>query len=619
MDALHGLHHAVSGRRSSKVCARCRKRKSKCDSGYPSCSACAKAGAVCRGYDSAGQQDLPRSLVRALEDQVAKLEQKASDLHNLPANATFALTSRLAQAILPVKTSSPQPFFLSNLTTLFLLGPSCLPLAVSSLSVAEAGTKHQFPQQRPLSTNLGQIPYAAIEQMIINYTSIHLPQYPCIPERDLCDLLERILQAHGGDTDAALTLGIPTESRLTHCDYFTVFIALAVSSLTLTWKNEHQARIASNAFFETALSHLRLAAEVTEIQRLQALLLLAHYAHLNPTRLDNWVCIWNATRIVLELGLHTQASEMFLRDEAQARFQNQLFWCAYGMERSLSATVRLPLSFPEAAITKAREINWDANTKYSSASHLYRFRALETEVHRVLYLRDSTAMDNKSDLSSWFIEITNRLDNWLEKATEFSRYRMLEFRRVQYGLLKARLFRPTPRIESRSPEDRVKYYRHQIKRRRLFYPWHGVHNLFEAAVIMLESYWALRDYEPLNHQARHVLAVTLPDCLALVNKVGESWADAALCSTYLSPVLEEVFRAFSSRALTTEKLRKLLFPDGPLLWSSRLSFDANQAVATDASLSADAVTLDVETTDWDVCWEFVEDLSPIWSDALPQP
>ncbi|OKL56114.1 hypothetical protein UA08_08655 [Talaromyces atroroseus] len=644
MTALRDLQLAVSGRRSSKVCARCRRRKTKCDSGYPSCGACTKAGAVCRGYDSNGHQDLPRSLVKALEDQVAELERQASSLHHSPANITLALTSRLAQATLLADISGPRPFFLSDITSSVLLRPSCLPLVVCNVKKIDGSgsrPEDQNQQQRLSSTNLGRIPYAAIEQMISNYTNIHLPQYPCVSEQHLSNAVSRLLIVLNGDTDAALSLGIPASSGLTHYDYFIVFIVLAVSSLTLTWKNEHQARTASDAFFDTALHHLRLAPEVTDIHRLQTYLLLAHYANLNPNKADNWICIWNATRIVLDLGLHKQASEVLLQDQEEVRFRNKLLWCTYGMERSLSATVRLPLAFPEeASITISHHSISDADTKHASASHLYRFRALETEVHRTLYLQDGSTHRSRSELNSWMVDVTRRLDAWLERAKDFSKYQMLEFRMVQYGLLLARLFRPSPRLESRTPEERekcfdacsilVEDYQHQTKRRRLFYPWHGVHNLFEAAVIMLESCWALRDYEPLRHRARHILAVTLPDCLALLNKVGESWQDAALCSAYLSPILDEASRAYSDRALAqidparieaeclmTEKLRKLLFPEGPLLWESRMSFETDQNSATDPAPSLEPVMSGMKDVDWDAFWEYVQDLSPIWTDIQP--
>jgi hypothetical protein len=178
-----------------------------------------------------------------------------------------------------------------------------------------------------------------------NYTSIHLPQYPCILQPWLHDVLQRILQEKAGDTDSVLSRGISPESKLGHFEYFVVFIILAISSLTLTWRAESKARAASDSICVSALNHLPRMMEVDEIQTLQVSLLLAHYAHMNPEKADNWVCISNAVRIVLDLGMHRQPTQML--DRAQAQLRRQLFWVTYGMERSVCGMLRLPLSFPK--------------------------------------------------------------------------------------------------------------------------------------------------------------------------------------------------------------------------------------------------------------------------------
>lgn len=475
--------------------------------------------------------------------------------------------------------------------------------------------------------------------MIWNYTNIHLPQYPCVQEKWLRTIFDRILAIHGGDTDAALALGIPPDSGLSHFDYFAAFVALAISSMTLTWKNETQARTASDAFFAISLQHLRLIAVPTEVQRLQISLLLAHYAHLSPAKVDNWACIWNGSRVVLELGLHKSSSEEPSRE--QAGLCNQLFWVLYGMERSLCTLLRLPLTFSEESITASlhfpdsSSIGNDETKKRSSASHLYRLRALETEVYRVLYLQDTQAQGDCTDLNDWIEDITNRLDEWLETAKGFSKYQMFEFKMVQYSCVKARIYRPTPRLEARTPQSRqacfeacstiVEDYQHQANCRRLFYPWHAVHILYEAVIVMLEACWALRDHVLSRQQARHVLAVTIPDCLMLLSKVGESWEDAGTCVRYLKPIVDDVTVAFGGRIMarvfsprkipeveTTEKLRRLLFPEGPS-WSTPMASDS---VKTETEISAspldDNTTLGgIEEFDWPADWNFLQGLSPV--------
>lgn len=470
--------------------------------------------------------------------------------------------------------------------------------------------------------------------MVSNYVNIHLPQYPCMHETTLHRNLDSILKAADGDTDVALRVGTSPESGLCHFDYFTTFVALAVSSLTLTWRNEVQARAASDAFFHTALRHLELALEVTELQRLQAFLLLAHYAHLDPGKVDNWICIRNATNIVLELGLHKQFAEHLTQDSAHARFQNQLFWVCYGMERSLCTVLCLPLALQQESITTSRDPNSGTHTRYSVASHLYHHRAMETEAHRVLYLQQEAAQGHSLTVSDWLEGFLARLEEWLVKAEQFSKYEMLEFRMVQYGVLKARLFRPSPRLRNRTPADRqhcfdacsilVEDYQRQAKRRRLFYPWHAVHILFEAAIIMLESCWALRDYEPLRPRARLVLSVTIPDCLAVIAKIGEFWRVAVHCFDYLEPIAEEVALLFRESDLSdlgpeqeavetamTHKLHSLLFPDMSLLRNSHPSSTLEQNGTAPGATTGDITIPNFDEVDWDAYWEAVQNLSPL--------
>jgi hypothetical protein len=207
------------------------------------------------------------------------------------------------------------------------------------------------PKSPPTSNliNLKSIPDASIWRMIRNYTEIHLPQYPCIQEFMLEDIARRARTDEVGDTSSLLIHGVPAESGLGHFEYFTLFITLAISANTLIWKAENQARAASESFFNSAMTHLQLLGEHSEINSLQISLLLAHYAHMCPERVDNWTCISDAVRIVLNLGLYMEPPESL--DAEHRHLRSTLFWVTYGMERSLCTNLRLPLSFPEELIT----------------------------------------------------------------------------------------------------------------------------------------------------------------------------------------------------------------------------------------------------------------------------
>jgi hypothetical protein len=488
-----------------------------------------------------------------------------------------------------------------------------------------------------LSTILGKIPYAALSQMVSNFVNIHLPQYPCIDEPVVHNTLANILRFDGGDTDTVLKSGVPSESGLTHFDYFLVFIILAVSSLTLTWRDDMQARAASDGFLDCAVQHLTLAPEVTELQRLQTLLLLAHYGHLNPVKVDNWTCIWKATRIVMEMGLQKQPPPNC--DPSTIRMRNKLFWCAYGMERSLSTLLRLPLTIDQDTITAPPDLDAAAGIKQSVANHLYIHRAVETELHRVLWLQDVSAQGEHVSLDAWQRNILARLEVWHGKAKEYSRYDMLPANMIQYGFFKLRLFRPSPRLPPRNPEAQklcfdactilVEDYQQQVRKRRLFYPWLAVHILFEAAVVMLEACWALRDLPTMRAQAKVVLSGTLPDGLGVLAKIAETWPEATLCNRFLAPLVDEVGKRFRGRDLSvldasqskaetglTNRLRGLFLPDVPLLQNadSRPALEQVAVSNVGVTLGLPSLHPNFQEMDWDAYWQGVQSMSPFWED-----
>jgi hypothetical protein len=165
-------------------------------------------------------------------------------------------------------------------------------------------------------------------------------------------MLEHILQQFRaealGEANSLFDLD-PASTGLGHFEFFVVFIVLAISASTLTWRAETQAREACDSFYKSALKHLQLLDDYSGIKELQISLLLAHFAHMCPELVDNWTCISNAVRIVLSLGLYREFPEGL--DPEQKILRSELFWVTYGMERSLCTNLRLPLSFPEESIT----------------------------------------------------------------------------------------------------------------------------------------------------------------------------------------------------------------------------------------------------------------------------
>ncbi|KAM5343725.1 hypothetical protein ACJ41O_012262 [Fusarium nematophilum] len=460
------------------------------------------------------------SLVKSLEARVAELETQMLAFRACPQHLPSSMASKVAQATISFGMPNSGSYFRSKVCSALFFRPSCPPLAISATvrdvepdSLGDGQPPSKGPRakqpEKPYTSNmidLKSIPPLAIERMVRNYTDTHLPQYPCIPAALLADIVQRTRVDELGYHADVTTPG------LDHFEHFILFIVLAISSLAMTWRDEQQARTTSESLYKSALKHLQALDDHSEIRALQISLLLAHYAHMCPERVDNWSCIANAVRIIMALGLHLEFPAGIDPDQAQQRAE--LFWVTYGMERSLCTNLRLPLSFPEEIITNKRLI-----------------------------------------------------------------------------------------------ED----YVGQERRRRLFYPWHGVHILFEVAIIALHASWSSRDYEPLKEQAELMVQTLLPQCLRVLANIGQRWGEATRCVEKLEPLVQKVSSAFNwathlpvfEAALIADDIESLLFSDKSLSWNQVALGEIDFGIE-DGSLLFDNVLIDdLDSFQWAPEWDLM--------------
>jgi hypothetical protein len=202
---------------------------------------------------------------------------------------------------------------------------------------------------------------------------------------------------------------------------------------------------------------------------------------------------------------------------------------------------------------------------------------------------------------------------------------MLEFKHVQLNHLRVRIHRPTPHLRIRTFEDRrivlesslvlIEDYLGQERHRRLFYPWHGVHILFETAVVSLEACWSSRDWQPLRDQAKQMLEVSIPQCLQLLTNIGQRRNEAGLCADRLRPLVQKVSSALAGEnsapfplyddTSITEEIQDLLFPDGPLTWNQVPRGDGPFSFE-DGSLFLDNLLVDdMKFLQWDPEWDIM--------------
>lgn len=202
---------------------------------------------------------------------------------------------------------------------------------------------------------------------------------------------------------------------------------------------------------------------------------------------------------------------------------------------------------------------------------------------------------------------------------------MLEFKHVQFYHLLVRIHRPTPRLRTRTPEDHrivlessfalIEDYLGQERRRRLFYPWHGVHILFETVVISLEACWSSRNSPLLVDQIKEMIENSLPKCVQTLAKIGHRWNEAAACADRLRPLVQKVASAIAAGTdplylsfediAITEEIHGLLFSDGPLTWNQGVDADFSFEFFDGSQFLENPLFDGMEVFQWDPEWYIV--------------
>lgn len=132
---------------------------------------------------------------------------------------------------------------------------------------------------------------------------------------------------------------------------FFVFGVLSVALLTL--QKQDPSRIPTSLadrYHRMSLKALLKAGLPSDLEGVQALLLIAQYFYHHPTVWAVWKTVGAALRLAVELGLHrdmTPEPMDFLTVDARRR----AFWVAYAMDRNISIALGLPSCLADGAIT----------------------------------------------------------------------------------------------------------------------------------------------------------------------------------------------------------------------------------------------------------------------------
>ncbi|KAJ3539420.1 hypothetical protein NM208_g5502 [Fusarium decemcellulare] len=265
-------------------------------------------------------------------------------------------------------------------------------------------------------------------------------------------------------------------------------------------------------YHETALSALTMT---TDVEGVQALLLIAQYSYHHPTFGATWRTVGAAMRLAVELGLHQDGPEGLDALTLDVRRRN--FWVAYSMDRNLCTAMSLPSCLSDGAISTqfpseaADEVITPEGIALATISsskrvalHMFRYRQIQSELRHMLWERAPPC--SQIDIGEWQRQMRERIDNWYSD-TPFSsslgsfEKGVLETLEVTHSTALFHLYRQSPNTPTPSGEQAVamaqaaikmiQLYQRFFRRHMLTIYWRSIENIFSAGTALMLGYTQL--------------------------------------------------------------------------------------------------------------------------------
>ncbi|KAH7051169.1 fungal-specific transcription factor domain-containing protein [Macrophomina phaseolina] len=540
-------------RRTTFACARCHRRKIKCDGLKPACSNCVQAKQPCNGIlDGESKTVIPRSIAQYLQEKIQEKElllrklgvdpdsDNAPQVVNLYAGNSGGLAApspALAEQQLDVNrphfdlaTETARSFSVALSRELlvshirfpygtFLFASSHLP-SVTPAPV-ESDIREDYFKPKNTSNPLEQIPRDVTERLVRNYVERISPLYPYFDRQELWTRYNRVSSAQRlGDNSAS------------QHDVFVVSMMIAISIMTSKASDSAKVASSSERIFQHALNHADALYE-TSFQSLQGTLLLIQYSYLMPRAASLWDIVGLAMRMALELGLHRDPEEVagYTLTDSEMELRRCVFWVLYIFDRSICATSHRRLGVADESISTKYPSGMDGTYFLNNIL----FRRIQSELWTVNYLRRGLPLlKDEGSYAAWVDDIEHRMQSWRSGVTK-RRSDSPEWYDIAVWHGFVFLHRPCPRNPFPPAESLIKCfeaatevaagYWENAHSGFLKYSWHAVHHGFEAAMAMLYALRHCKTQLKERHGTRKILE-TVHLFSSLFVLMSERWSQA---------------------------------------------------------------------------------------------
>ncbi|KAK5163860.1 uncharacterized protein LTR77_010254 [Saxophila tyrrhenica] len=557
----------------------------------PKCSNCDGAGVQCLTFHASKQAEdllrcgqVPRNYVSDLEKQVEALTQQVRRLERqsrpTPLNGEASNSPALSHSstrlsgispLLPAPSASDgssgqvrdlvksvkdvvvepsrQPRFVGQSSGITLAKMVMAAVRVDATTPSSANERHQDNAPASISAIERQAslpPRHAADHLVDVYFQYRTPHLPILERAPVKEALGNAYQA----ASSTRTLDHAVKK-----DVFTTYMVLAIALFDVPVPSGGRPSQSEGCFQSAVgLAEHVISYSPSDLETLRAVLLLAQYVALCPSRGSFWHLTGFALRLCIDVGLHWETEEQSMQTDAAVLHERRSLWyCTYQFDRMLcillgrpfgilDESTRVPLPGPYTAC-----LSHDAHDAhcYESYNSLFKMSKLESEIKHVLHNQtwEPKLAYPRVDYSAWLEDIQPRLQHWYEtipepqKAHPSTIFAHRAYWDAVYSNAILLLHRPHSIAQHPSTESLFMTFDASTKlitsikslqrEGKIDIHWKAVHELFMAGLGIVYVLWLS---EELRRQRTASSSIsTLNSCASTLSALSESFAGAAGC------------------------------------------------------------------------------------------
>ncbi|KAF2751432.1 hypothetical protein M011DRAFT_389330, partial [Sporormia fimetaria CBS 119925] len=579
------------------------RRKLKCDGNVPACTKCRDAGVECLGFNSSAQCEAPRSIADFLEAHLETLKsasrpdseevtvttspQPGSNEQSPTTGSTESSSSSFGQSresttasiehesgidtgLLDHLMGDITPSFLGitegrPLLSCIVKGTSTSagvgPVRTARMTDLDASHPNSILNPQPTTADLVLEGFDSktAQGLLGIYIDCISPQYPIYQRGEIMAALKYVYNS-----------GTCKNASDGFRERYIVSLVMAMALSSAAKVNQKKAKAHAYSLVCNAMRWIPIVA-TNDLGGLQALLLLAHYAFMNPGIANIWLLTGLTSQAVIDLGLHQELPDDANVSHRDRDTRRRLFWVAWEMEVSVcsvfSRPVALPLRhfevfFPSGLDDVVLEVEPQdlpgTDSKFISKK-FWLSRQIEAEIMSVLQQEDPIPAQydtlaqwvhgTASSVQQWYVDLETAATANPSLVSDRGWKGLQHYADIARPYLLLMIYRPSKRIPRPTQDYWLRAFVTSVEVAEAYlkqakakdgcarYVFHGCHHGFTAAWIFLDALAQCRG--PISER------YYLPEVEAwmrvfteLFKTISERWTAASSCLEDYQRILE---------------------------------------------------------------------------------